>query len=206
MCINPQSPLLTTLVNTLRDMTLPSLVFRHTIKEITKLLLNEALKDMPTKAKKIATWQGEMEVECIDESSIMVVSVLRAALPMHDAVIETVNNAASGFLGIKRDEKTHQSKLYYDRTGDCSGKTVILVDTMVATGGSVCDAIDIVKQKGAKTIKTLHVIGSPEGIKQIEERHGDVEIFIAQIDRGLDENKYIIPGLGDAGDRAYNTF
>lgn len=205
MCTNPRSPLLTTLVNTLRDVSLTPLVFRHTIKEITKILLNEALRKTPTVARTLRSWRGETQMEFIDESSLVVVSVLRAALPMHEAIIETLANVESGFLGIKRDERTHESRLYYDRLRDCGGKTVILVDTMVATGGSLCDAIATVKAKGAEKIITLHVIGSPEGIARVESEHGDVEMYIAQIDLGLDENKFIVPGLGDAGDRAYNT-
>lgn len=199
-------PLLQSLVNSLRDINLSPFVFRHTIKEITKILLYESLKTFPVQSKKIATWRGDQQVESIDESQIMVVSVLRAALPMHDAVIETLSQSVSGFLGIKRDEVTHQSHLYYDRVGDCSGKTVIIVDPMIATGGSLCDAIEAIKRKGAKKIISLNIIASPEGIHKVESLHSEVEIFIAQIDERLDDNKYIIPGLGDAGDRAFNTF
>lgn len=198
-------PLLQSLVNQLRDITLPPLLFRHIVKEITKLLLYEALKNFPLKPKKINTWQGECSVETIDESEIMIVSVLRAALPMHNAAIETLDGAVSGFLGIKRDEVTHESHLLYDRVGECGGKIVILVDPMVATGGSLCDAIDIIKEKGAMKIISLNIIASPEGIENIESKHPDVELIIAQIDKRLDDDKYIIPGLGDAGDRAFNT-
>ena len=202
---HPKHPLLQSLVNTLRDITLSPLVFRHTLKEITKILLYESMRTFSMQLKSFMTWRGEQHVECIDESQIMVVSVLRAALPMHDAVIETLNHSVSGFLGIKRDENTHKSHLYYDMVGDCSGKTVILVDPMVATGGSLCDAIEILKKKGAEKIISLNVIASPEGIATIETTYPDVTIYIAQIDERLDENKFIIPGLGDAGDRAFNT-
>lgn len=205
MYIQPKHPLLKSLVNTLRDNTLSPLVFRHTIKEITKILLYESLREIPLKPKIIQSWQGEQQVESIDESEILVVSVLRAALPMHDAVIETLPESISGFLGIKRDEITHKSHLYYDRVGDCKGKVVILVDPMVATGGSLCDAIEVVKNKGAVKIISLNIIASPEGIQKVEVLHKEVEIVIAQIDQRLDENKFIIPGLGDAGDRAFNT-
>ena len=205
MRTNPRSPLLVSLVNTLRDETLNPFIFRHTIKEITKILLNEALKDAVMTTRTIRTWQGNMEAECIDESRIMIVSVLRAALPMHEAAIDTMTHAVSGFLAMKRDETTHESVLYYDRVGDCSGKTVIIVDPMVATGGSLCDAIDVIRAKGAAKIKTLNILASPEGIARVRDRFPDVEIHIAQIDEKLDDNKFILPGLGDAGDRAYNT-
>ncbi len=205
MCTTPQSPLLLTLVNTLRDETLTPFVFRHTVKEIAKILLNEALKDIPLSVRKIHTWSGDREIEAIDQRRIMVVSVMRAALPMHEALLETISEAVSGFLAMKRDETTHESTLYYDRVGDCTGKTVIIVDPMVATGGSLCDAIDVVKAKGAVWIKTLNIVASPEGIAEVHKRHPEVQICIAQIDEKLDAHKYILPGLGDAGDRAYNT-
>lgn len=205
MHISPQHPLLSSLVNTLRDITLSPFVFRHTIHEITKLLAYEGLSEIDLMLKRIETWRGTNEFEFIDESSIMVVSVLRAALPMHEALIEMLQGSVSGFLGMKRDEYTHESVLYYDRVGDCTGKTVILVDPMVATGGSLCDAIKVIKEKGAEKIITLNIIASPEGIATVEAVHPDVMIVIAQIDANLSDDKFIIPGLGDAGDRAFNT-
>lgn len=197
--------LIESLVNTLRDYTIDAFVFRHTIKEITKLLLYEALREGPLTTKKVLTWSGEKEYGYIKEEDIVIVSVLRAALPMHEAVIDTLRGAVSGFLGIKRDETTHKSVLYYDRVGDCTGKKVILVDPMVATGGSLCDAIAVLKAKNAQSICTLNIIASPEGISVLSKEHPDVEMFIAKIDDKLNEDKFIIPGLGDAGDRAYNT-
>lgn len=205
MHISPQHPLLHSLVNTLRDTTLSPFVFRHTIHQITKLLAYEALRDVALVPKKIVTWQGEDEFEFIDESAIMVISVLRAALPMHESLIELLQESVSGFLGMKRDEQTHKNVLYYDRVGDCSGKTVIIVDPMVATGGSLCDAIEVAKRKGAEKIITMNIVASPEGIAAVEKVHGDVTMIIAQIDDKLTDNKFIIPGLGDAGDRAFNT-
>lgn len=198
-------PLVQSLVNTLRDNTIDAFVFRHTIKELTKLLLYEALHDELLIDKTVLTWDGKKEYSYIDENNIIVVSVLRAALPMHEAAIDTLRGAVSGFLGIKRDEDTHKSVLHYDRVGDCTGKKVILVDPMVATGGSLCDAIDVLKAKHAQSICTLNIIGSPEGIKAVMNQYPDVEMIIAKIDEKLNDNKFIIPGLGDAGDRAYNT-
>ncbi|MDD5211818.1 MAG: uracil phosphoribosyltransferase [Sulfuricurvum sp.] len=198
-------PLVQTLINSLRDNSIDAFVFRHTIKEVTKLLLYEALREAPLTSKKVLTWNGEKEYAYIKEDDIVVVSVLRAALPMHEAVINTLRAAVSGFLAIKRDEVTHKSVLYYDRVGDCSGKKVILVDPMVATGGSLCDAIEVLKAKNAQAICTLNIIASPEGISKIQSMHPDVEMIIAKIDEKLNDDMFIIPGLGDAGDRAYNT-
>lgn len=198
-------PLIQSLVNTLRDTTIDAFVFRHTIKELTKLLLYEALRDAPLTPKKVLTWTGEKQYGYINEEEIIVVSVLRAALPMHEAVIDTLHGAVSGFLGIKRDEKTHKSVLYYDRVGECAGKKVILVDPMVATGGSLCDAIKVLKAKNVQSIYTLNILASPEGVAEVNKEYPDVEMIIAKIDEKLNDEKFIIPGLGDAGDRAYNT-
>lgn len=198
-------PLIESLVNTLRDTAIDAFTFRHTIKELTKLLLYEALSTELLPLKKVLTWDGEKEYGHIDEDKMVVVSVLRAALPMHEAVIDTLHKAVSGFLGIKRDEATHKSVLYYDRVGDCRGKKVILVDPMVATGGSLCDAIEVLKAKNAQSIYTLNIIASPEGIRKIQSMHPDVEMIIAKVDEKLNGDMFIIPGLGDAGDRAYNT-
>lgn len=198
-------PLVQSLVNTLRDNTIDAFVFRHTIKELTKLLLYEALSEETLVDKNVMTWDGEKQYSYINEEEIVVVSVLRAALPMHEAVIDTLRRAISGFLGIKRDELTHKSVLYYDRVGDCRGKKVILVDPMLATGGSLCDAIEVLKNKHAQSILTLNIIASPEGINRVMKAHPDVKMVIAKIDKELNKDKFIIPGLGDAGDRAYNT-
>lgn len=198
-------PLIQTLINTLRDNTIDAFVFRHTIKEITKILLYEALRDVSLISRIVPTWNGEKEYGYIKEEDIVVVSVLRAALPMHEAAIDTLRGAVSGFLGIKRDETTHKSILYYDRVGDCTGKKVILVDPMVATGGSLCDAIKVLKAKNAQSICTLNIIASPEGIRVLHKEHPDVEMFISKIDEKLNDDMFIIPGLGDAGDRAFNT-
>lgn len=198
-------PLIQSLVNTLRNDTIDAFVFRHIIQEITKLLLYEALRDVPTVSKKIMTWNGEKEYDYINEEGIVIVSVLRAALPMHEAAIDTLCGAVSGFLGIKRDEISHKSVLFYDRVGDCTGKKVILVDPMVATGGSLCDAISVLKAKNAQSICTLNIIASPEGIDTVQKKYPEIEMYVAKIDEKLNDDMFIIPGLGDAGDRAFNT-
>ncbi len=198
-------PLIESLVNTLRDNTLEPFVFRHIIKEITKILLYEAMNNQKLCAKEIMTWDGVKTYSYVPEDDIVVVSVLRAGLSMHEAVIDTLKRAQSGFLGIKRDEVTHRSILYYDRVEDCSGKKVILLDPMVATGGSLCDAIRVLKQKNAGEIYTLNILASPEGIQRVMGEYPQIEMVIAKIDEKLSKDKYILPGLGDAGDRAYNT-
>jgi uracil phosphoribosyltransferase len=205
MTLYPQHPLLHSWINRLRDSSLDPYRFRHGIREVTRLLAYEGLRDAPMESRSVPTWNGERQYDFLAEEEIVVVSVLRAALPMHEAVLEEITGAVSGFLGMKRDEDTHKSILYYDRVGDCRGKTVIIVDPMVATGGSLCDAIDVVKIKGADRIVSLNVIASPEGVAAVEAKHPDIILVIGQLDEGLSDEKFILPGLGDAGDRAFNT-
>ncbi|MCW8837600.1 MAG: uracil phosphoribosyltransferase [Thiovulaceae bacterium] len=199
------NPLTKTLITHLRDTKTQAPQFRHIIAELTKQLTYEALKDFTLIEKNINTWQGNKSFDSIKEEDIVVVTVLRAGLPMLDSVMELLPNAVSGFLAMKRDEVTHKSVLYYDRLPECKNKTILLVDPMVATGGSMCDALDLIKSREALKIITLNIIGSPDGLNSIESKHPDIDIFIAQIDEKLNDDKYIIPGLGDAGDRSYNT-
>jgi uracil phosphoribosyltransferase len=199
------NPVIKTLVNHLRDTKIDALRFRHIVQELARLLSYEALKSETLEAQDITTWQGEQSCTFIQEEDLIFVTILRAGLPMIESVTALFPQASSGFLAMKRDENTHQSVLYYDRIPECKDKTVILLDPMVATGGSLSDAISVIKSKSPKKIISLNIIGSPEGITIFEKKHPDVDIYIAQIDEKLNENMYIIPGLGDAGDRSYNT-
>ena len=199
------NPVIKTLVNHLRESKTDALRFRHIVQELARLLAYEALKEEKTEAQMITTWQGEQRFDFIKEEDLIFVTILRAGLPMIESVTALFPKASSGFLAMKRDEKTHQSILYYDRIPECREKTVIIVDPMVATGGSLCDAIAVIKTKSPKKIISLNIIGSPEGLAVLEQKHQDVELYIAQVDENLNEQMFIMPGLGDAGDRAYNT-
>lgn len=199
------NPVAKTLLNHLRDKQTDALRFRHIVQEISRLLVYEALKNETMEERTVTSWQGDEVFGFIKEEEIIFVTILRAGLPMIEAVTALLPNASSGFLAMKRDENTHQSILYYDRIPDCKNKTVIIVDPMVATAGSLCDAITVIKNRSPKKIISLNIIGSPEGIDILEQKHPDVQTYIAQIDEKLNENKFIIPGLGDAGDRSYNT-
>ena len=199
------NPVTKTLITRMRDQKSDAIHFRHIVVEITKHLLYEALKDFPLVLKTIKTWKGKNDFTSIDETNIIVVTVLRAGMPMLDSVIEVLPDASAGFLAMKRDEITHKSVLYYDRLPECKGKTILLVDPLLSTGGSMCDALDVIKTKEPAKIIALNIIGSPQGLEVLNSKHPDVDIYIAQIDERLDENNYIRPGLGDAGDRAFNT-
>ena len=193
------------LVNRLRDIKTASNEFRMTIEEISRIIASEALNDFETVSQNINTWQGALDVEMIEVQKLVLVPILRAGEPMLTGILKTLPYARSGFLAMKRDEHTSLSKLFYENIPNLEDKTVLLLDPMVATGGSLIDAITYLKTKNPKRIISLNVIGSPFGVKKVQEAHSDVDIFIAQIDERLDENNYIIPGLGDAGDRAFNT-
>ncbi|PPK57968.1 uracil phosphoribosyltransferase [Malaciobacter marinus] len=194
------------LINRLRDVRTASNEFRLTIEEISRMIVAEALADFPTITTNINTWQGPLDVEMLEVQKIVLVPILRAGEPMLTGILQTLPYARSGFLAMKRDEQTSLSKLFYENIPDnLEDKTVLLLDPMVATGGSLIDGIDYLKDIGAKKIISLNILGSPYGIEKVQEAHPDVDIYIAQIDERLDENNYIRPGLGDAGDRAFNT-
>ncbi|AXH10190.1 uracil phosphoribosyltransferase [Malaciobacter halophilus] len=194
------------LINRLRDVRTASNEFRLTIEEISRMIVAEALADFPTITTNINTWQGPLDVEMLEVQKIVLVPILRAGEPMLTGILQTLPYARSGFLAMKRDEQTSLSKLFYENIPDnLEDKTVLLLDPMVATGGSLIDGIDYLKGIGAKRIISLNILGSPFGVQKVQEAHPDVDIYIAQIDERLDENNYIRPGLGDAGDRAFNT-
>jgi uracil phosphoribosyltransferase len=193
------------LVNRLRDVRTTSNEFRLTIEEISRIIALEALNDFETVSQNINTWQGPLDVQMIEVQKLVLVPILRAGEPMLTGILKTLPYARSGFLAMKRDEETSQSKLFYENIPNLEDKTVLLLDPMVATGGSLIDGIDYLKSKNPKRIICLNVLGSPFGVQKVQEAHPDVDIYIAQIDERLDENNYIRPGLGDAGDRAFNT-
>ena len=199
------NPVITTLINQLRDNQTDASRFRQIIQELARLLTYESFKRIHLEDKKIHTWLGESSFDFINEDDLMFVPILRAGLPMLHPIIEMFPHAHSGFLAMARNESSYEAVLYYDKVPDCKDKIVILLDPMLATGGSMSDAITFVKKHNPRKIIALNIIGAPEGLKVIEELHSDIDLFIAQVDEKLNEEKFIIPGLGDAGDRAYNT-
>ena len=193
------------LVNRLRDVRTTSNEFRLTIEEISRIIASEALSNFETVTQNINTWQGPLDVQMIEVQKLVLVPILRAGEPMLTGILKTLPYARSGFLPMKRDEEPSQSKLFYENIPNLENKTVLLLEPMVGTGGSLIDGIDYLKSKNPKRIICLNILGSPFGVAKVQEAHPDVDIYIAQIDERLDENNYIRPGLGDAGDRAFNT-
>ncbi len=205
MIIESQNTVIKHLVNRLRDIRTDSFEFRTTIEEISRILLSEALAGHDTITVNISTWQGDLDVQMIEEQSLVFIPILRAGEPMLTGILKSLPNARSGFIAMKRDEATAESHLFYQSLPSLSGKTVVLLDPMVATGGSLADAMTLIKEKQPGKIISLNILGAQEGVDVVAAAHPDIDLFIAQIDPRLDENKYIRPGLGDAGDRAFHT-
>ena len=198
-------PILKSLVTELRNIKTESYVFRKTLNEIARILFIEALKNEKLTEKEVEIWIGTGKFPTLIEEKYVFIPILRAGLPMLGGLFEVLKNAQAGFLALKRNEETLESVLYYDRVPPLEGKTAILLDPMVATGGSLDYAIKVVKEKNPERIISLNVVGAPEGLSKISKNHPDIKLYIAQIDEGLNDKGYIIPGIGDAGDRAFNT-
>ena len=180
--------------------------FREIIGEISMILCYEAMRDAKLEKVEITTPIQKMTTGVLDEDKYAFVPILRAGTGMLNGVINLIPNAKIGHIGMYRDEKTFKPVNYFFKVPkDIQNREVIILDPMLATGGSAIDAIELLKEKGVKKMKFLSIIGAPEGLKKVEEKHPDVQVYCAHIDKGLNENAYIVPGLGDAGDRIFGT-
>ncbi|MBV7388086.1 uracil phosphoribosyltransferase [Pasteurellaceae bacterium TAE3-ERU1] len=180
--------------------------FRDLATEVGSLLTYEATADLETETIIIDGWNGPVEVERIKGKKVTVVPILRAGLGMMDGVLEHIPSARISVVGMYRNEETLEPVPYFQKlAGDLEERMAIVVDPMLATGGSMVATINLLKEKGCKHIKVLVLVAAPEGIKALEQAHGDVELYTASIDDHLNENGYIIPGLGDAGDKIFGT-
>lgn len=180
--------------------------FREVIKELATLMAYESFKDVPTQEIEVETPLEKVTQTIVKENSIAIVPILRAGLGMVDGILSLFPAAKVGHIGLYRDEETFEPKEYYCKLPvGIDEKVVMVVDPMLATGGSACDAIAMLKKRGCKKIKLLSIIGAPEGVSKVAETHPDVEIYVSTLDRQLNENCYILPGLGDAGDRIFGT-
>lgn len=179
--------------------------FRELATEITQFLCYEALKNIKTRKVEVETPLATAQCRKID-TDIVVVPILRAGVGMLEGILELVPTARVGFVGLYRDEETKQPVSYYERfPPQVKGGTCIIIDPMLATGGSTAAAIDVLKRKGAGQIVVICIVTCAEGLALVEKAHPDVPIYTASIDERLDDNKYIVPGLGDAGDRLFGT-
>ena len=180
--------------------------FRQLAREVAMLMLFEATRELPTEKVKIDTPICETEMEMLAGEDIAVVPILRAGLGMVDGFLDLIPNAKVGHIGLYRDPETHQPVEYYCKMPEALDKRKIFVtDPMLATGGSAVAAIDFIKARGGKDISFMCMIAAPEGIETLQKAHPDVDIYIAAKDEKLNENAYIVPGLGDAGDRIFGT-
>ena len=180
--------------------------FRELVKEISMLMGYEATRHLPLKEVEITTPMQDAKVNMLAGEDIAIVPILRAGLGMVDGMLALVPNAKVGHIGLYRDHDTHEPVEYYCKLpADIEEREIFVVDPMLATGGSAAAAIDFIKARGGKKIVFMCLIAAPEGIEVLQNAHPDVDIFIAAKDECLNENKYILPGLGDAGDRLYGT-
>lgn len=199
-------PLIQHKVSLIRDKRTPSKDFRELISEIAMLMCYEATRDLPLKEIEIETPMKITTAKVISGRKLAFVPILRAGLGMCDGMLALVPAAKVGHIGLYRDPKTHLPVEYYCKMpSDITERDVILLDPMLATGGSAIDAVDALKSRGVRHIKFCCIIAAPEGIAALTEKHPDVQIYAAALDECLDENKYILPGLGDAGDRIFGT-
>lgn len=199
-------PLVQHKLSYLRDRETPTVHFRKLANEVTLLLTYEATKDFATEPVEIDTPLERMTAARISGKKVAVCPVLRAGLGMLDGVLSLVSSARVGFLGMYRDEETLQPVEYYVKLpGDLDQRDAIVLDPMLATGNSSVAALATVKNAGARSVILVCLVSAPEGIEHVHAEHPDVHIVTAAIDRGLDERGFIVPGLGDAGDRLYGT-
>jgi len=199
-------PLVKHKLGLLRKHDITTSLFRDVTKELARLLTYEATKDLETEKKTIRGWAGEVEIERIKGKKITVVPILRAGLGMMDGVLDMVPGAKVSVVGFYRNEETLKPVKYYVKlASDIKARMAIILDPMLATGGTLEATIELLKSAGCTQIRGLFLVAAPEGIKRITDKHPDVDIYCASVDERLNEKGYILPGLGDAGDKIFGT-
>ena len=180
--------------------------FRELVREISSLMCYEATRNLPTQEVEVQTPVGVAKAQVLAGKKLAIVPVLRAGLGMVDAMVDLIPSAKIGHIGLYRDPDTHEPVKYYCKMpNDIAQRQVFVVDPMLATGGSAVAAISFIKEYGCKYITLMDIIAAPEGIAAVRKAHPDVDIFVAAVDEGLNDHAYIVPGLGDAGDRIFGT-
>ena len=180
--------------------------FRELASEVARLLTYEATSDLETEKETVQGWAGPVSVDTIKGKKITVVPILRAGLGMMDGVLDLIPSARVSVVGLYRNEETLEPVTYFQKfTKQIEDRTAMILDPMLATGGSTIAAINMLKEAGCKKVKGLFLVAAPEGIAALQEKHPDVDIYVAAIDEKLNEVGYILPGLGDAGDKIFGT-
>ena len=199
-------PLIQHKISMLRDKNTGTNEFRTLIEEIATLMGYEALRDLPLEEVEVETPIEKCFTPVISGKKLAIVPILRAGLGMVNGILALVPTAKVGHIGLYRDEVTHEPHEYYCKLpSPIDQRTIVVTDPMLATGGSAVAAVDFIKQHGGKTIKFMCIIAAPDGLKRLHEAHPDIQIYVGHLDRELNENAYICPGLGDAGDRIFGT-
>lgn len=180
--------------------------FRELSSEVARLLTYEATKDLETVVETIEGWNGPVKVDRIKGKKITVVPILRAGLGMMNGVLDLIPGAKVSVVGLYRNEETLEPVTYFEKmTNNMEDRTALILDPMLATGGSLDACIDMLKNHGCTSIRGIFLVAVPEGLERIERKHPDVDIYVASVDERLNENGYILPGLGDAGDKIFGT-
>lgn len=199
-------PLVKHLIGQLREHNRRPEFFRPVVDKLSYLLCYEAVKDQATVGENITTWAGSTEVERLDDAAITVVPILRAGLGMLNGVMDLLPGASVSVVGFERDEDTLQPHAYYEKWApNVADKTALVIDPMLATGGTFLATVERLKAVGCESIHGLFLLAAPEGLEKLSAQHPDVHVTVAAVDERLNELGYIIPGLGDAGDRIFNT-
>ena len=204
--IEVNHPLIKHKLGLMREGDISTKRFRELAAEVGSLLTYEASKDFELEVKTINSWNGEIQVEQIKGKKVTVVPILRAGLGMMDGVLELIPSARISVVGMYRNEETLEPVFYFEKlAGQIDERLALVIDPMLATGGSMVETINLLKSRGCKNIKALVLVAAPEGIAALEKAHPDVELYTASIDDCLNEAGYILPGLGDAGDKIFGT-
>ena len=197
-------PLVADSLRGLRDRSTTPEEFRVLARKIITLLLYEATADLPVTHGKVQTPLTEADAISMDRE-VVAIPVLRAGLGLLGPVLELLPRVSVGYIGLERDEETAVARIYYKKLPKLEGKVPLLLDPMLATGGSAAQALDLIKEAGGRNARMICVVAAPEGVKVLEERHPEVQVYTAALDEGLNDRAFIVPGLGDFGDRLFGT-
>jgi len=204
--VEVKHPLIQHKLGLLREADISTKRFRELAREVASLLTYEATKDLELETVKIQGWEGELEVQQIAGKKVTVVPILRAGLGMMDGVLDYIPSAKVSVVGIYRDEETLEPVPYFQKlVSQIDQRLALVVDPMLATGGSMISTLDLLKKNGCTSIKVLILVAAPEGLKALEATHPEIEVYTASIDSHLNAKGYIVPGLGDAGDKIFGT-